>query len=65
MALIEREMPVNKAADLVKEYPQRLWNIFNYWVGIAYQEDDQSGVTQLGIDETSVRKGHDYAGSSC
>ena len=60
MALIEREMPVNKAADLVKEYPQRLWNIFSYWVGISYQADDQSGVTQLGIDETSVRKGHDY-----
>ena len=60
MALIERGMPVNKAADLVKEYPQRLWNIFNYWIEIAYQEDDQSGVPQLGIDETSVRKGHDY-----
>jgi transposase len=60
MALIEREMPVNKAADLVKEYPQRLWNIFTYWIQIAYQEDDQSEVTQLGIDETSVRKGHDY-----
>jgi transposase len=60
MALIEREMPVNKAADLVNEYPQRLWNVLNYWVGIAYEADDQSDVTQLGIDETSVRKGHDY-----
>lgn len=60
MALIEREMPVNKAADLVNEYPQRLWNIFNYWIQIAYQSDDQSQVTQLAIDETSVRKGHDY-----
>ena len=60
MALIEREMPVNKAADLVGEYAQRIWTIFTYWVGIAYQEDDQNEVTQLGIDETSVRKGHDY-----
>ncbi|WMJ72160.1 ISL3 family transposase [Cytophagaceae bacterium ABcell3] len=60
MALIEREMPVNKAADLVNEYPQRIWNIFNYWIQIAYRADDQSSVTQLGIDETSVRKGHDY-----
>lgn len=60
MALIEREMPVNKAADLLGEYPQRLWNIFNYWVSIAYREDDQSEVTQLGVDETSVRRGHDY-----
>jgi len=60
MALIEREMPVNKSADLLGEYPQRIWNIFKYWIGIAYQADDQSKVTQLGIDETSVRKGHSY-----
>ena len=39
---------------------QRLWSIFNYWIEIAYQSDDQSEGTQLGIDETSVRKGHDY-----
>lgn len=60
MALIEREMPVNKVADLLGEYPQRLWNIFNYWVGIAYNEDDQSQVSQIGIDETSIQKGHRY-----
>lgn len=60
MALIEREMPVNKAADLLNLYPQRLWTIFNYWIELAYHSDDQSSVTQLGIDETSVRKGHDY-----
>jgi transposase len=60
LALIEREMPVNKAADLLGEYPQRLWTIFNYWIQIAYNTDDQSEVTKLGIDETSVRKGHDY-----
>lgn len=60
MALIEREMPVNKVADLIGEYPQRLWNIFNYWISIAYQDDDQSEVSQIGVDETSVRKGHEY-----
>jgi transposase len=60
MALIEREMPVNKVSNLLGEYAQRIWNIFNYWIGIAYEQDDQSKVTQIGIDETSVRKGHDY-----
>jgi len=60
LALIEREMPVNKAADLLGEYPQRLWTVFNYWIQIAYNADDQSQVTKLGIDETSARKGHDY-----
>ena len=60
MALIENEMPVNKAAGIVGEYPQRLWTIFNYWISIAYNEDKQSEVKRMGIDETSVRKGHNY-----
>lgn len=60
MALIEREMPVNKVAELMRVYPNRLWNVFNYWIGIAYSMDKQDGVTVLGIDETSSKKGHDY-----
>ena len=60
MALIEHEMPVNKVSNLLGEYPQGIWNIFNYWISIAYNADDQSSVTRIGIDETSIRKGHDY-----
>lgn len=60
MALIENEMPINKAASLVKVYPQRLWNIFNYWISKAFHADDQSKVTRIGIDETSTTKGHKY-----
>lgn len=60
MALVEREMPVNKAADIMGVYPQRLWTIFHYWIRIAYNADDQSQVEKVGVDETSVRKGHDY-----
>lgn len=60
MALIEREMPVNKVGSLLKEYPQRIWNFFNYWVGRAYRADDQSKVEKIGIDETSIQKGHSY-----
>ena len=60
MALIEKEMPVSSVGDLVKEYPQRIWNIFNYWIEIAYSQDDQGNVKRIGVDETSVRKGHDY-----
>lgn len=60
MAFIENEMPVNKASYLLGEYPQRIWNIFNYWISKAYTKDDQSSVTRIGIDETSSRKGHNY-----
>jgi len=41
-------------------YPQRLWNMFSYWIEKAHQADDQSQVTVLGIDETSSKKGHSY-----
>ena len=60
MLLIESEMPVTKAADIMDVYPQRLWNMFSYWVEKAHQADDQSQVTVLGIDETSSKKGHSY-----
>lgn len=60
MALIEGEMPVNKVGRLLGEHPHRIWTIFNHWIGLAYQADDPSSVTQLGFDETSRRKGHQY-----
>jgi transposase len=60
MSLIEAEMPIKKAGNLLGEYPNRLWTIFNYWVGIAYNTEDHSNVKRLGIDETSSKKGHVY-----
>jgi len=60
MGLIESEMPVNKVGQTLSEYPNRIWTIFNYWISVALHESDHSGVTTLGIDETSAKKGHDY-----
>lgn len=60
LALIEREMPVNRVAELMRVHPQRLWNVFNHWVGEACLADDAGTMTKLGIDETSTRKGHHY-----
>jgi transposase len=60
MSLIEHEMPVNKASHIMRVYPHRLWNVFKYWVNRALKKDCQANVKQVGIDETSARKGHDY-----
>ncbi len=60
MMLIESEMPVNRVGKALGEYANRMWTIFNYWVGRAYSQADHSQVKQIGIDETSVRKGHQY-----
>jgi transposase len=60
MGLVEAEMPVNKVGETLGEYPNRIWTIFDHWLGIAYSEADHSTVRQLGLDETSSKKGHNY-----
>jgi len=60
MAMIEREMPVNRVAEILKVNPQRIWTIFNHWMSLARDADDPSGLTRLGVDETSSKKGHQY-----
>lgn len=60
MALIEREMPVNRVAEILGVNPHRVWTVFNHWISKARQADDVSTITRLGVDETSSRKGHKY-----
>ena len=60
MLLIENEMPVNKAAKILKVYPNRLWRVFSYWISIAHQKDTITDLDKVGFDETSSRKGHNY-----
>jgi len=60
LALIEREMPVNRVAEVLGINPQRVWTVFNHWIGKARQADDPSAITRLGVDETSTKKGHNY-----
>jgi transposase len=60
MLLIESEMPVSKAANVVQVNPNRLWTIFNHWLSKAHKEDVVAQVESVGFDETSVRKGHKY-----
>lgn len=60
MALIESEMPMNKIGKLLGENAHRLWTIFNYWIERAYAADEITTLKELGLDETSRRKGHEY-----
>jgi transposase len=58
LALIEREMPVNRVAEIMRVNPQRIWTVFNHWVGKARAADAPSSLTQLWVDETASKKGH-------
>ena len=54
------QKPVNKVGELLDEYANRIWTIFNFWIKKAYEETPVPEIKQLGVDETSRRKGHKY-----
>jgi len=58
--LLMREMPMRKVAEAVGETDTRLWRMLFRQVDAAYAEADFSNVCCVGVDEMSVRKGHEY-----
>ncbi|MGH7211425.1 MAG: ISL3 family transposase, partial [Acetobacteraceae bacterium] len=53
-------MPVKAVARMVGEHDTRLWRVVHHYVDQARARADASGVTQVAIDETAARRGHDY-----
>jgi transposase len=53
-------MPVCKVAETLSVTQPRVWRVFNYWIKRVFSGDDLSEVKQVGVDETSRRKGHNY-----
>jgi hypothetical protein len=59
MALVA-EMPVKAAAEIVGEHDTRCWRILHHYVDRAREATSHAGVSTIGIDETSSRRGQDY-----
>jgi transposase len=55
-----QSMPVRQAAQLLRCNDKQLWRRIEHYVGAARKLDDMSEVKEIGIDETSLRKGHHY-----
>ena len=55
-----RDMPVNVMSRLLSVTDTRLWRVINTYVEMARAKEDYTEVRRIGIDETSVKKGHDY-----
>jgi transposase len=53
-------LPVRQAARMLRVRDKQLWRRIDHYVGQARRQQDMSKVTFIGIDETSLRKGHDY-----
>lgn len=57
---LAKAMPVNTIAAWVNEHDTRLWRVLHHYVDAARAHADYSEVTQVGVDETSSRRGHNY-----
>jgi transposase len=55
-----KAMPVAAAARIVREHDTRLWRVVHAYVDEARTHQDFSEVVEIGIDETSSKKGHKY-----
>ena len=55
-----QSMPVAHAAALLRVNSKQLWRRIEHYVGVARSQEDMSGVTVVGIDDLSFRRGHDY-----
>jgi transposase len=53
-------MPVKAVARMVGEHDTRLWRVVHHYVDQARARTDAADVTQVAIDETAARRGHDY-----
>jgi len=57
---LAKEMPVSQIGALVGEHDTRIWRIIRGYVGRAHAKKSFAGVKNIGVDETSAKKGHSY-----
>ena len=55
-----KSMPVHNVSQLVKMSDHKIWSILDKYTEKTRELSDYSEVTTLGMDETSIAKGHDY-----
>lgn len=58
--MMAKAMPVKSIAGIIKEHDTRIWRVLHHYVDESRQGADFSGVTEVGIDETSSKRGHNY-----
>ena len=57
---LAKSMPVKTMAKFVNEHDTRLWRVLHHYVDDAREKADHSQVKQVGMDETSRQRGHNY-----
>ncbi len=57
---LAKAMPVKTIAAFVNEHDTRLWRVLHHYVDKARNNSDYSEVREVGVDETSSKRGHKY-----
>ena len=60
MLTFAKQMPIAPLAVMAREHDTRVWRVIEHYVNATRAGLDFSGVTQVGCDETSARRGQDY-----
>jgi len=58
--VLAKKMPIYKIAEIMDEHDTRIWRIVRENTRKAYAKKDFSNTREIGIDETSSKKGHNY-----
>jgi transposase len=53
-------MPISKTSKMTNISSHKLWDMLDLYVDHSRHDEDYSGVDTVGIDETSIAKGHQY-----
>ena len=53
-------MPVHTVSRIVNESDYKIWSMIERYVNSALASNDYGDLKAVGMDETSLRKGHDY-----
>ena len=57
---LAKAMPVKTIGEFVNEHDTRLWRIIHHYVDLGLERTDHSTVKEVGFDETSSKRGHNY-----
>ncbi len=55
-----KSMPVNQICAITGIHNNKLWHMLDSYVDTAVKEQNLQSIDTIGIDETSVARGHDY-----
>lgn len=53
-------LPVRQVATLLRCEDKQLWQRIEHYAGVAREKEELTGITPIGIDETSLHRGRSY-----